>query len=121
MQIRPIRTDADHEVALREIEALWGAEEGTEAGDRLDVLVTLVEAYEAKRWPITPLDPVQAIEAAMAMNGHTRADLAALVGQSRATEILARKRALTLGMIRKIAAAWAVPERVLVQEYALAR
>ena len=121
MQIRPIRTDADHEAALREIGALWGAEEGTEAGDRLDVLVTLVEAYEAKRWPIAPLDPIEAIEAAMAMNGHTRADLAALVGQSRATDILARKRALTLGMIRKIAAAWAVPERVLVQEYALAR
>lgn len=121
MQIRPIRTDADHEAALREIETLWGAEDGTDAGDRLDVLVTLVDAYESQRWPIMPLDPVQAIEAAMAMNGHTRADLAALVGQSRATEILARKRALTLGMIRKIAAAWAVPERVLVQEYALAR
>jgi HTH-type transcriptional regulator/antitoxin HigA len=120
MQIRPIRDDADHDAALREIEALWGAAEGTDAGDRLDVLVTLVDAYEASRWPIAPLDPVQAIEAAMAMNGHTRADLAALVGQSRATEILARKRALTLGMIRKIAAAWAVPERVLVQEYALA-
>jgi HTH-type transcriptional regulator/antitoxin HigA len=120
MQIRPIRSDADHEAFLREIETLWGAEEGTVAGDRLDVLVTLVESYEARRWPIAPLDPVQAIEAAMAMNGHTRADLAALVGQSRATEILARKRPLTLAMIRKIAAAWAVPERVLVQEYALA-
>jgi HTH-type transcriptional regulator / antitoxin HigA len=121
LQIRPIRSDADHAAFLREIEALWGAEEGTEAGDRLDVLVTLVEAYDAHRWPIAPLDPVQAIEAAMAMNGHTSSDLAALVGQSRATEILARKRALTLGMIRKIAAARAVPERVLVQEYALAR
>ena len=61
MQIRPIRSDTDHEAALREIETLWGADEGTEAGDRLDVLVTLVDAYEAKRWPITPLDPVQAI------------------------------------------------------------
>lgn len=117
MQIRPIRTDADHEAALREIENLWGAEDCTDAGDRLDVLITLVDAYESNRWPIAPLDPVQAIEAAMAMNGHTRADLAALVGQSRAT---ARKRALTLGMIRRIAAAWAVPERVLAQEYALA-
>lgn len=81
--------------------------------------MTLADAYEACRWPITPLNPVQAIEAAMAMDGHTRADLAALVGQSRASEILARKRALTLGMIRKIAAAWAVPQRVLLQEYAL--
>jgi HTH-type transcriptional regulator/antitoxin HigA len=119
MHIRPIRTDADHEAALRRIEGLWGADEGTETGDELDVLVTLVEAYESARWPIAPLDPVDAIEAAMAMNGHSRADLAALLGQSRATEILGRKRALTLPMIRKIARAWRVPEKVLVQDYAL--
>ncbi|WP_159982095.1 MULTISPECIES: type II toxin-antitoxin system HigA family antitoxin [unclassified Novosphingobium] len=119
MHIRPIKTDADHEAALRCIEELWGADEGTEQGDQLDVLVTLVEAYERGRWPIAPLDPVGAIEAAMAMNGHSRADLAALLGQSRATEILGRKRALTLPMIRKIARAWHVPEKVLVQEYAL--
>jgi HTH-type transcriptional regulator/antitoxin HigA len=120
MQIHPIRNDADHEAALREIEALWGAEEGSEAGDRMDVLVTLVENYERHRWPIEPLDPVRAIEAAMEMNGYTRAQLAKLIGQSRATEILSRKRALTLPMIRKIAGAWHVPEKVLVQEYALA-
>lgn len=119
MHIRPIKTDEDHEAALRQIEDLWGAEEGSERGDRLDVLVTLVEAYERDRSPIAALDPVGAIEAAMAMNGYSRADLAELVGQSRATEILGRKRALTLPMIRKIARAWHVPERVLVQEYAL--
>lgn len=94
MHIRPIRSDADHEDALREIETLWGAEEGTEAGDRLDVLVTLAETYERQRWPIEPLDPVQAIEAAMETNGYTRAQLAALIGQSRATEILGRRRGL---------------------------
>ena len=121
MHIHPIRSDEDHEAALREIEALWGAEEGSARGDRLDVLVTLVESYESRRWPIAPLDPVAAIEAAMEMNGHTRAELAALIGQSRATEILARNRALTLPMIRKIAQAWHVPEKVLVQEYALAK
>ena len=121
MHIRPVRSDEDHEAALREIEALWGAEEGTEAGDRLDVLVTLVETYESRRWPIEALDPVRAIEAAMEMNGYTRAELAALIGQSRATEILGRRRALTLPMIRKIAGAWHVPEKVLVQDYALAR
>ena len=119
MRIHPIRTDGDHEAALREIEALWGAKEGGEDGDRLDVLVTLVEAYERGRWPIEPLDPVPAIEAAMAMNGYTRAELAALIGQSRATEILGRRRALTLPMIRKIANAWHVPEKILVREYAL--
>jgi HTH-type transcriptional regulator/antitoxin HigA len=117
MHIRPIRTDEDHETALREIEALGGAEEGTDAGDRLDVLATLVETYESRRWPIEPLDPVRAME----MNGYTRAELAALIGQSRATEILARHRALTLPMIRKIAGAWHVPEKVLVQDYALAK
>lgn len=62
MHIRPIRTDADHEAALRDIESLWGADAGTEAGDRLDVLVTLVEAYEAKRWPIARLDPAKAFK-----------------------------------------------------------
>ncbi len=119
MHIRPIRSDADHEDALREIETLWGAEEGTEAGDRLDVLVTLAETYERQRWPIEPLDPVQAIEAAMETNGYTRAQLAALIGQSRATEILGRRRGLTLPMIRAISQAWHVPAGVLVQDYAL--
>ncbi len=120
MDIRPIRTDADHEAALREIEALWGAAEGTPNGDRLDVLATLIEAYEDRRWPVQELDPVEAIEAAMAHDGHSRADLARLIGQSRATEVLQRRRALTLPMIRKIAREWKVPERVLVRAYQVA-
>lgn len=120
MEIRPIRNDSDHEIALRQIEALWGAEEGSDAGDRLDILTTLVEAYEARRWPIEQLDPIEAIVAAMEMNNHSRAELAALIGQSRTTEILGRKRPLTLPMIRRISAAWHVPEKILVQEYALA-
>lgn len=120
MHIRPIRTDEDHRAALREIEALWGAAEGTPEGDRLDVLATLVEAYEDRRWPADELDPVEAIEAAMAEAGRTRSDLARLLGESRATEILRRKRHLTLPMIRKIAGTWRVPERVLVKDYPLA-
>ncbi|HVQ10201.1 MAG TPA: transcriptional regulator [Allosphingosinicella sp.] len=120
MDIRPIKTDEDHGAALREIEALWGADEGSAEGDRLDVLATLVEAYEEKRWPIEELDPIEAIEAAMAHDGHSRSDLAKVIGQSRATEILQRRRPLTLRMIRKIAAAWRVPERVLVKDYPLA-
>lgn len=119
MNIRPIRTDAEHEAALREIETLWGAAEGSVDGDRLDVIATLVEAYEDRRWPIEEIDPVEAIEAAMAYEGHTRADLGRLIGPSRATEILQRKRALTLPMIRKIASNWHLPERVLVKNYAL--
>lgn len=117
MDIKPIKTDADHEATLREIEALWGAAEGTAEGDRLDVLATLVEAYEENRWPLEAMDPVEAIEAAMAHEGHTRADLANLIGNSRATEILKRQRALTLPMIRRISKEWHVPERLLVQEY----
>ncbi|HEX8653879.1 MAG TPA: transcriptional regulator [Allosphingosinicella sp.] len=120
MDIRPIKTDADHRAALREIETLWGATEGTPEGDRLEILATLVEAYEERRWPVEELDPIEAIEAAMAHEGRSRADLARVIGQSRATEILQRKRPLTLPMIRKIAAAWRVPERLLVKEYRLA-
>ena len=116
MDIRPIKSDEDHRTAPKEIEALWGAEEG----DRLDVLATLVEAKEERRWPIEELDPIEAIEAAMAHQGHSRSDLAKVIGQSRATEILQRKRPLTLAMIGRIAAAWKVPERVLVKEYPLA-
>lgn len=121
MDIHPIRTDADHEAALREIESLWGAPDGTEQADRLDILVTLVEAYENKRWPIDETDPIEAIEAAMKHEGYSRADLGRLIGPSRATEVLQRKRALTLPMIRKIANAWHVPERALVKEYVLTK
>lgn len=120
MDIRPIKTDSDHGAAIKEIESLWGAAEGTPESDRLDILVTLVDAYEDRRWPVADMDPVEAIEAAMAHEGRTRADLAALIGQSRATEILQRRRPLTLPMIRKIAAAWRVPEQLLVREYRLA-
>ena len=119
MEIKPIRTDRDHEAALAEIERLWGAAEGSAEGDRLDVLATLVHAYEERRWPIADMDPVEAIEAAMQQEGHTKADLALLIGKSRASEILKRKRALTLPMIRRIAHAWHVPERLLIKDYPL--
>jgi HTH-type transcriptional regulator/antitoxin HigA len=88
---------------------------GPPDGDRLDVLATLVEAYEEKRWPLTDMDPVEAIEAAMAHDATPRADLGALIGSNRATEVLKRKRALTLPMIRRIAREWHVPERLLVR------
>ena len=119
MDIKPIKTDADHKTALREIEQLWGAAEGTADGDRLDILATLADAYEERRWPLEELDPVQAIEAAMAHDGHSRADLAVLIGKNRATEILKRQRPLTLPMIRRISAEWNVPEALLVREYAV--
>jgi HTH-type transcriptional regulator/antitoxin HigA len=121
MEIRPIRTDEDHRAALAEIESLWDAEEGTEASDKLDVLVTLVEAYEAKRWPIEPdseFDPIDVLRYAIDEWGHTQAELAELLGsRSRASEILARKRALTVEMIRAISDAWKIPADLLVRPY----
>lgn len=74
IRILPILTGEDHDTAIRDIEALWGAVEGTVAGDRLDVLATWVETYESLCWPIKPLNPVHAIETAMEMNGHMRPD-----------------------------------------------
>jgi HTH-type transcriptional regulator/antitoxin HigA len=103
MHICLIRTDEDHETALREIEALWRMQDDTQAVDRLDVLATLVEAYERWRWPIESLNPVHAIEAVVEINGYNRAEFDALIGQSRAAEILARHHAVSLPMIRKIA------------------
>ena len=78
MDIKPIRSDADHRAAVDEIRALWNAAPDSPEEDRLDILATLVDEYERKRWPIDKLDPVEAIEAAMQSEGHTRADLAAL-------------------------------------------
>lgn len=118
MDIRPIRTDADHEAALREIEALWGAKAGTPEGDRLDIMLTLVDAYEDRRWPAPAADPVEAIQNSMAMEGRSQSDLAELLGSpSRASEILRRKRGLTLPMIRALHDQWRIPAEMLVQSY----
>jgi HTH-type transcriptional regulator/antitoxin HigA len=125
MDIRPIRTDDDHRAALAEIESLWGADQGTEAGDKLDVLVTLVESYETKRWPLeaeSRFDPVDVLHFAIDEWGHTQAELADLLGsRSRASEILARKRALTVEMIHAIGEAWKIPADLLVRPYKVER
>ncbi len=118
MDIRPVRTDEDHAAAVREIEALWGAAPGTKDGDRLDILVTLVDAYESARWPLPDTDPVEAIRSSMAMEGRDQADLATLLGSpSRASEILRRKRGLTLPMIWALHRQWGIPAEALVQPY----
>lgn len=121
MNIRPIRNDNDHRAALAEIDACWGAAEGTEEADRLDVLVTLVESYEAKRWPIEAtesFDPVDVLHYAIEELGHSQTELAELLGsRSRASEILARRRALTVEMIHKISEAWKIPADLLVRPY----
>lgn len=120
MDIAPVRTDAEHLAAVREIERLWDAKEGSEAFSRLEILATLVDAYEAKRWAVSDLDPVDTIKAEMELNGRTLPDLAAVIGKSRATEILKRRRPLTLGMIRKLSHDWHIPADRLVGEYELA-
>lgn len=125
MEVRPIRTDEDHRAALAEIEASWGALEGTEAGDKLDVLLALVDAYETKRWPIDiddNFDPIDVLNHAIEELGRTQAELAELLGsRSRASEILSRRRALTVEMIHKISAAWRIPADLLVRPYKIER
>jgi HTH-type transcriptional regulator / antitoxin HigA len=124
MDIRPIRTDKDHRAALAEIERLWGAPDGTPDGDKLDILVTLVETYEDRRWPINNrrrFDPVDVLRYAIDELGHTQAELADILGsRSRASEVLARRRPLTLEMIQKITASWKIPADLLVRPYRIA-
>ncbi|HLK84196.1 MAG TPA: transcriptional regulator [Xanthobacteraceae bacterium] len=125
MDIRPIRTDEDHRAALAAIEACWGAPEGTEEGDKLDVLTALVEIYEARRWPIevsAGFDPIDVLHYAIAELGHTRAELSELLGsRSRASEILARRLPLTVEMVHKISEAWKIPADLLVRPYKIER
>ena len=120
VDIKPIRTDGDHAEALAEIGRLWGAEMGTPEADRLDVLATLVEAYEEKRWPIGEADPIDVLKYAITEMGHTQSELANLLGsRSRASEVLNRKRALTVSMINKIHHEWHIPAEVLIRPYHL--
>jgi len=125
MQIRPIRTEKDHRDALAEINTCWGASEGTEEGDRLDILLALVEIYEAKRWPIDmeeSFDPIDVLNYAIEELGHTQAELAELLhSRSRASEILSRRRALTVDMIHKISEMWKIPADLLVRPYKIER
>jgi len=121
MDIHPIRSDEDHRAALKEIDSYWGAPEGSEEGDRLDVLLALVDVYEEKRWPIDVdenFDPIDVLNHAIEEFGHTQAELAELLGsRSRASEILSRRRALTVDMIHKISRAWKISADLLVRPY----
>ena len=125
MDIRPIRTDKEHRAALAEIDACWGAAEGTEQGDKLDVLLALVDLYEGKRWPIEvdeSFDPIDVLHYAIEELGHTQPELGRLLGsRSRASEILSRRRPLSVEMIHKISDAWKIPADLLVRPYKLDR
>lgn len=116
--VNPIYTEDDHEAALREIERLWNAEAGTPDGERLDVLFTLVEAYEQKHFPILPPDPIDMIEFVMDQRGLTPKDLIPFLGsRSKVSEILNRRRPLTLEMIRKLQVGLGIRADILVQPY----
>lgn len=118
MTIRPIRTAEDHAAALARIEALWGADVGTPAGDELDVLVDLVEHYENREFPIQPSDPIQVLKFMMEQSGRSQVDLAELLGsRPRASEILSGKRRLTTDMIARLQAEWHIPGAALLPVY----
>lgn len=120
---RPIRTEEEYEAALAEIEKYFAAEpkKGTAEADRFDLLALLIEAYEEQHHPIGPPHPVEMIRHRMRTAGYTQADLAALLGsRARASEVLARRRRLTLPMIWKLSRAWRIPAEALIEPYRLA-
>ena len=116
IEVKPIRTEADYEAALDEVAALWGAASGTEDGDRLDVLATLIDSYEARHHPIDPPDPVEAIKFRMEQQGMTRKDLEEVIGtRTRIAEVLNRKRGLSIGMIRRLHDRLGISAEVLIR------
>lgn len=118
MDIRPIHTEVDYQAAMREVSAFFNhePEPGTPEGDRFDILLTLVEAYEAKHFPVDLPDPVEAIKFRMEQGGLTPKDLEPMIGRmNRVYEVLNRKRPLTLAMIRKLHTGLGIPAESLIQ------
>lgn len=120
MEIKPIRNEADYQAALKEIEKLIESQPGTAEGDRMDVLVTLVEAYEVKHFPIPePDDPVQVLEYYMESRGLSRSDLIDYLGsKERVSEVLNRKRGLSLQMIQRLHTGLNIPADLLIGKQA---
>lgn len=120
MMIHPIRNEEEYEHAMTEIEALWGTEPGTPEADRMDVLVLLVEAYEQVHHPIPAPDPIELILYVMEARGLTRRELEPCLGsRARVSEVLNRRRPLSLDMIRNLQVKLGLPAEVLIQPYAL--
>lgn len=118
MQIKPIKTEADYAAALREIERLWGADEGTAEGDRLEVLTTLVGAYEQAHFPIDAPDPIEAIKFRLEQQGADQKALIGVIGnRTRVYEVLRRDRALSLSMIRRLNQTLNIPAEVLIRPF----
>lgn len=122
IKIRPIKTDVDYQAVLAEIESLFDAESGSPEADRLDVLTTLVEAYEARQHPIPVPDPIEYLHYFLESRGLSRRDLEAYIGsRARVSEILNRKRPLTLAMIRRLHSGLGIPADILIQPTKLPR
>ena len=117
MDIRPIKTEDDYKAALAEIDTLLDVPEGSPAEDRLELLSILVEAWEAEHYPIDLPDPVEAIKFRMEQQGLTRKDIEAYLGsRQRVSDVLNRKRGLSLNMVRKLSQGLGIPAEVLIQE-----
>ena len=116
MRIRPIRSEADHDEALRRVEALWGSTSGTPEGDELDVLVSLIEAYEREHYPIDLPTPIEAIKFRLEQQGKDYRSLIGVIGQrTRVYEVMRGARPLSLNMIRKLHSKLGIPADVLIQ------
>jgi HTH-type transcriptional regulator/antitoxin HigA len=116
MDVKPIKNESDYDAALAEIADLMDARANTPEGDRLDVLATLVEAYEERHWRVNPPDPIEAIKLRMQQRGLSRHDLERVLGsKSRVSEVLNRKRPLTVEMIRRLHGKFGIPAESLIQ------
>jgi HTH-type transcriptional regulator/antitoxin HigA len=116
MEVKPIRTEQDYVIALRRIEALWGAATASPEGDELDVLVTLVEAYEREHYPVDLPDPIEAIKFRLEQTGKDYRELIGVIGQrTRVYEVMRRARPLSLNMIRRLHDELGIPAEVLIQ------
>ena len=114
--VKPIRSEGDHEAAIEEVARLWGAKAGTPEGDRLDVLATLIDAWEAEHCPMDPPDPIDAIRFRMEQQGLTRRDLEDIMGtRGRVAEVLNGKRDLSISMIRRLNEKLGISAEVLIR------
>jgi HTH-type transcriptional regulator/antitoxin HigA len=118
MEIKPIRNESDYKKALERLEVIFDAKRGTKEGDELEILSILIDKYESENFPIGMPDPISAINFRMEQLGLKQKDLVEMIGfKSRVSEIMNKKRKLTLEMIRKLSASLKIPTEVLIQDY----
>jgi HTH-type transcriptional regulator/antitoxin HigA len=118
MELKPIRTKRDHAAALKEVERLWNASEGSRDAERIEVLLLLVQSYEAKHFPVPDPDPIDFLDHVMESRGLSRKDLEPFIGsRARVAEILNRTRPLSLEMIRRLSAGLGIPSAILIRRY----